>query len=309
MTSVMTETLSVLPQQRLRLRSVADHVDALGVHRDVGEEFELSFPVATEFVLQSNQVKLIQILDPTAPSPVDIHPERFNFFSLLSKGQMGSAELDQLWKVYDRADEGRLDLETAVRFLQDVATSLGMTLSYHQAREVIQEHFECLTSRALTKEMFKFLFLQMVTNPVPSLQEMCLAVLSPADQSTYISFCTNLSPAVSRVALTASLASYGEAGALRSLPEMFEVGRAKHPDDMLVYVATLTGCRIPIYIQPSEDIGALKEKLSVKLHRDPDQIRLILAGKELEDGRTLSDYRTQPGATFHCVLRLRTPGA
>ncbi|KAJ3435152.1 hypothetical protein M0812_02283 [Anaeramoeba flamelloides] len=86
--------------------------------------------------------------------------------------------------------------------------------------------------------------------------------------------------------------------------DMIDENSVNENSTMQIFVKTLTGKTISFNVVRSNTINDLKKMIKVKENICTDQQRLIFAGKQLEDGRTLASYKIQGEATIHLIQRL-----
>lgn len=81
------------------------------------------------------------------------------------------------------------------------------------------------------------------------------------------------------------------------------------PAPFPIVVTTLTGKAIGLNVHASDSVESLKEQIAAKERAPPAQQRLIFAGRQMEDGKTLADYNIKKDYTLHMVVRSQCDAA
>ena len=72
---------------------------------------------------------------------------------------------------------------------------------------------------------------------------------------------------------------------------------------MQIFVKTLTGNTITLDVEPSDNFENVKVKIQDKEGIPVAMQKLIFAGKQVEDSKTLADYNIKDGTTLHLIVK------
>jgi hypothetical protein len=82
-------------------------------------------------------------------------------------------------------------------------------------------------------------------------------------------------------------------------------GEGGNGENFSIFVKSIDGKTRTIQVQTNSTIAEIKQQMQQKEGLSPDDQRLIFAGKNLDDTKTLMDYNIGKDSTIHLVLRVR----
>jgi ubiquitin C len=70
-----------------------------------------------------------------------------------------------------------------------------------------------------------------------------------------------------------------------------------------IFIKTITGKRTQFDVEATDTIGVVKSKMQDRIGYPAAQLQLIYANHQLDDGRTLADYKIEPDSTLELWIR------